>query len=577
LWAPDGLFFAGNATEFLRRLRDFSREQKCMGVITRFRTTETWAACDETLRRELLAMPLVRTRETLLLDISADGNALFSKMRRSLREKIRAAQRRGVTVEQRTGQDVAEFWHMYRATAEARGFREYKDERFLRELVSAFACRQNPDVPVRLFWLTAVHDGSDLAHYIGGVAGEEALQIWSAATSVGLDLGAKKVLQWEAVLTAKALGARLYDFGGFDRRNTPGVFEFKRGFGGTPVRSSGLLFLSARAKPWLAGMTGGALREFTGAKVTDASTWDRDAGQWPGAHPLQCWAWGEARSSDSHAVARVAAYQAGRACGFMQVIVREQAGCKVGWVPGGPVLDPNTDSRLAILAMLRELRTMGLRLLVTQPYVPLGEGWPVPFAARPQTFWLDLTQPLESLEKNLHKEWRRGAGRFLREGGTVVEDASDNAVEDFIVQYEALVHRKAFERYGDEQFIRRVCGCFRRFNSDAAGAHIFKAMIAGKCAASAIVLRAGRTAHFSWGAFDYELRNTRANEGLQWGIIRHCRELGLLRYDLGGVDAKRNPGVFEFKRRMGGNLVQLPAKRLLMASFGLAGSGPDLT
>jgi lipid II:glycine glycyltransferase (peptidoglycan interpeptide bridge formation enzyme) len=52
---------------------------------------------------------------------------------------------------------------------------------------------------------------------------------------------------------------------------------------------------------------------------------------------------------------------------------------------------------------------------------------------------------------------------------------------------------------------------------------------------------------------------------MHWGIVSRLRELGLRRYDLGGVDAKRNPGVFEFKRRMGGTLVELPAKRLLCA------------
>lgn len=40
------------------------------------------------------------------------------------------------------------------------------------------------------------------------------------------------------------------------------------------------------------------------------------------------------------------------------------------------------------------------------------------------------------------------------------------------------------------------------------------------------------------------------------------------RYDLGGVDAKRNPGVFEFKKRMRGTLMELPAKRLLIGRLG---------
>lgn len=546
LWSPDGLFFSGDEAVFLQRLQQFLHEHHVWGVLTKFRTAAAWDNSSPAVKRVSMQLWLPRPTETLVLDISPDEEVLYANIRRSLREQIRAVQRRDITVQEQSAHPVGDFWDMYHTTAKTRGFQEYKNENFLTRLVAAFSRCAGSTTPVHLFWLTAQRNGEHLAHYIGGVAGSQALQIWSTATPDGLQVGAKKLLQWEAIRMAKKLGARFYDFGGFNRKVTPGVFEFKRGFGGVPVRSSSLLFLGAATMPRLRQRIRAADSDISALDVTDPGDWDKGIGQSEGAHPLQCWAWGEARRADSVGVVRVAVYEAGRARGFAQILVRQKAGYRIGWIPGGPMLDPGADADRVLRTMLHRAASAGVRMSIAQPYLPMRAGWTFPSATRPQTFWLDLLQPLDVLEKNLHKEWRRGELQFVRKGGNVIDDTSDEALEDFVVQYAALVSRKAFERYGDEGFIRRVWASFRQFGSPFAGVHVFKAIISGKCAASAIVLRAGATAHFAWGASDYEMRNTRANEGLQWGIVRHLRELGLRRYDLGGVDANRNPGVFEF-------------------------------
>jgi lipid II:glycine glycyltransferase (peptidoglycan interpeptide bridge formation enzyme) len=45
---------------------------------------------------------------------------------------------------------------------------------------------------------------------------------------------------------------------------------------------------------------------------------------------------------------------------------------------------------------------------------------------------------------------------------------------------------------------------------------------------------------------------------LQWAAIQKAKALGCQWYDLGGIDPEGNPGVYNFKKRMGGKEIILP-------------------
>ncbi|MFH1671454.1 MAG: peptidoglycan bridge formation glycyltransferase FemA/FemB family protein, partial [Candidatus Portnoybacteria bacterium] len=49
------------------------------------------------------------------------------------------------------------------------------------------------------------------------------------------NLMAPYLLQWQAILKAKELGLKYYDFYGIDEKKWPGVTRFKKGFGGKKV------------------------------------------------------------------------------------------------------------------------------------------------------------------------------------------------------------------------------------------------------------------------------------------------------------------------------------------------------
>ena len=300
------------------------------------------------------------------------------------------------------------------------------------------------------------------------------------------------------------------------------------------------------------------------AEARDPAPWDRHLAASPVAHPLQAWAWGDARESCGDEVTRLLVRSAGEIIMLAQVILRRATPFRVpiAWIARGPVwATSHPELRKAAAALLkRALASRGVRLMIARGYLDEpspGLGWPVPLERAAWSYRLDLTPPLEVLDQRLHKEWRYGKNRFVREGGRVIDAESADGIDALIHMRDATADRKRFAAYGEADFVQAVWRSFRRLQSDDAGVHLFQAQLGDRMAAAAVVICVGRSAHYMWGAFDYAARLSRVSEGLQWGIVERLRAIGVTHYDLEGADRHRAPGVYEFKKRMGGELVRL--------------------
>jgi lipid II:glycine glycyltransferase (peptidoglycan interpeptide bridge formation enzyme) len=84
----------------------------------------------------------------------------------------------------------------------------------------------------------------------------------------------------------------------------------------------------------------------------------------------------------------------------------------------------------------------------------------------------------------------------------------------------------------------------------------------------------GDTAVYLLGATNEEGRASRAAYLAQWAAIETAVESGCHFYDLGGIDPIRNPDVYRFKRRMGGEDVSnggtWSVRGLGLRSYGLS-------
>lgn len=75
------------------------------------------------------------------------------------------------------------------------------------------------------------------------------------------------------------------------------------------------------------------------------------------------------------------------------------------------------------------------------------------------------------------------------------------------------------------------------------------------------VYRPSGTAAYLHGASVYKMRELMAPHLLHWEMIRETRIRGFEKYDLGGIDEQKWPGITRFKKGFGGDIVSFPEAR----------------
>jgi peptidoglycan pentaglycine glycine transferase (the first glycine) len=174
-------------------------------------------------------------RHEWVLDIRPDEQTLLAGMKEKWRYNIRLASRRAVTVRQGEGAaDLETFYRLYQITSE-------RDHFFIHEQ-SHYA-----DI-MRLFGAND-HAALFLAEYAGkAIAATVVLRLghWSwymygASSNEQRERMPNHLLQWSGIQWAKSHGCWYYNFRGIpdileEDQELWGVYLFKRGFGGYPIR-----------------------------------------------------------------------------------------------------------------------------------------------------------------------------------------------------------------------------------------------------------------------------------------------------------------------------------------------------
>ncbi|MFY9562026.1 MAG: GNAT family N-acetyltransferase [Terriglobales bacterium] len=174
--------------------------------------------------------PLAEGRVSLRLDLTKTPAELFAQFRKNTRYEVRRSERAALAVGPATEQeDIEAFLNLYVRLAGRKGF----------------AADSPVHVRSILHWLRAepsrgalllARDGTNIA---GGAvivrSGKRCWYIWGASDKNDR-FSAGQLLQWRALLWAKAHGCTEYDFGGYTPGATSGPAWFKEGFGGETVR-----------------------------------------------------------------------------------------------------------------------------------------------------------------------------------------------------------------------------------------------------------------------------------------------------------------------------------------------------
>lgn len=287
-------------------------------------------------------------------------------------------------------------------------------------------------------------------------------------------------------------------------------------------------------------------------QLGDAAEWDQELARL-GGHPLQSALWGNARERVDQ-IPQLFLYcrgDDGALFGLARVERRKVPVVgDVAWIPRGPVTSDSA-AREAVASLQVRLKKQAFIACTTDRYVASA----VESSGSPKTIWLDLTVGLEALSKGLDSQWRYGARRALREGVVVRVTAADGDVAAFYQMCKALSDAKRFSLPGSEALMQEL---IRSSSSSApVGMTLYLGEVGSEIAGGALVARCGQSLHYLWGASDRRYSKCRVSEAVHWRVIQDGVAAGMTRYDLEGIDPIGNPGVYEFKRKMGGREVTL--------------------
>lgn len=170
------------------------------------------------------------------------------------------------------------------------------------------------------------------------------------------------------------------------------------------------------------------------------------------------------------------------------------------------------------------------------------------------TIVLDLAHEESEIRKRFHPKWRNHLNKSERAGLTVCMGTDLTLFEEFIPLFNSLISAKNFIVDLDADFYRRV----QENTEETDRFNISLAYYQGKAVAGHVASILGDTSVYLLGAADKTGRTLDAAYLLQWQVIQLSKAAGCRWYDLGGIDPDQNPGVYDFKKRMGGEEKMLP-------------------
>jgi len=196
----------------------------------------------------------VQPPDTVVVPL-ADDETLLSRMHKKTRYNVRLAEKKGVTVERAGVEALADWYELYRQTAE-RDKISIHSQAYYRDLFG-----QAPDLTL---WL-ARFEGKLLAGNIVLVHGTTATYLYGASGNEHRNLMAPYALQWAALRAVRDQGCTEYDLFGIPPTNDPhhpmhGLYRVKNGYGGDRLHRLGAWDFAYRPLTWWAWTKADALR-----------------------------------------------------------------------------------------------------------------------------------------------------------------------------------------------------------------------------------------------------------------------------------------------------------------------------
>jgi hypothetical protein len=178
-------------------------------------------------------------------------------------------------------------------------------------------------------------------------------------------------------------------------------------------------------------------------------------------------------------------------------------------------------------------------------------GWRLKTRHNYQTSWLDLTQSLENLRKNLKKPWRGALSKGEKSTFKIAYDRDLKTLDGFLSAYAADRRQKEYQG-PSVRFLKALTQSFGPANVLLANAYLENRIVA-----AILILCHGSSATYQTGWTTNEGRDLCAHHVLLWDAIQSLKSRGVQYFDLGGVH-EQAAGIKSFKDGMGGAPLILP-------------------
>ena len=288
-------------------------------------------------------------------------------------------------------------------------------------------------------------------------------------------------------------------------------------------------------------------------------------------HPIQSYEWGEFRKKTGLEVERIGFFDGGKLQKAMTVTFHKLpfVNYTIGYFPKG--LTPNEEQMSTLQQLAEKHRAICIKLepAVLKDLDQLHDDHPsVKFLKKyqieegrslftPFTFHLNLNLSEEELMNKMTSKTRYNTRLAMKKGVKVVEDSSEQGLEDYIKILEETTKRQAFYAHSPEYF-RKMWQIFK----DSGIMHILKASYDNQVLVVWIVFVFNNVLYYPYGASSSSHREVMASNLMMWEAIRFGKKHNCQLFDMwGALGPNPDPkdpwfGFHRFKRSYGGQLVE---------------------
>lgn len=273
----------------------------------------------------------------------------------------------------------------------------------------------------------------------------------------------------------------------------------------------------------------------------------------------QSYEWGEIKAQDGWKVFRFIKKK-GPSLGMAQVFLKKLPfDVAFFWCPGG-ILGDRSQFQLSDFKKEIGFRFFYFRCSFHDPQINskdlIQEGWRKPRYSINSSLSMNLrlSPPIENLRKNLSSNWRHNLKRFEKKPIQIERWTNPEAR----LLYESYQKFESLKGLPSQHSFKSIDGVIRFYRDQLV---IFRALDENN---HLLALRgyifAGSKALDWYAISTQEGRKCYASHGVFWRTLMDAKEREILNYDLSGVDPETNPGVYNFKKGTGADLISYPGE-----------------